>query len=289
MKKIFVIILVLASVIGFSGRADAADKVPAFAHEVVILLENHSYNQVVDSPNMPYLNTLIKQYGLGADYFANTHPSIGNYFMLTTGRIPTRDDNFTGVVKGETIVNDLAASGRSWKAYAEGLPKAGYIGGNVGRYLKRHNPFAYFDSVRKDPKLAVSVVPFSTFSKDVRSGRLPNFSFIIPDACDDAHDCSLLTADKWLKQNIAPLVSDKSFMKDGLIAVVFDEGKATDKTHGGGQDPVVLVGNFVKAGYRSTVFYQHQNLLRTLLDGLAVARLPGAAAKAAPMTDFFKP
>ena len=36
---------------------------------------------------MPYLNGLINDYSVAQGYFANTHPSIGNYFMLTTGQI----------------------------------------------------------------------------------------------------------------------------------------------------------------------------------------------------------
>jgi len=37
---------------------------------------------------MPYLNGLINQYGLGTQYYANTHPSIGNYFMFDDGTNP---------------------------------------------------------------------------------------------------------------------------------------------------------------------------------------------------------
>jgi len=45
---------------------------------------------------MPYLNSLASQYDLATQYFANTHPSIGDYFMLTTGQLVTNDDGFAG-------------------------------------------------------------------------------------------------------------------------------------------------------------------------------------------------
>jgi phosphatidylinositol-3-phosphatase len=70
--------------------------VPQFGHVVVVLEENHSYSEVIGNSAMPYLNSLASQYGLATQYFANAHPSIGNYFMLTTGQLVTNDDAFAG-------------------------------------------------------------------------------------------------------------------------------------------------------------------------------------------------
>src|SRR5690242_4320913 len=55
------------------------------SHVFLVVLENHSFSQVIDSQFMPYLNSLVTQGGLATNYFAVIHPSIGNYFMLTTG------------------------------------------------------------------------------------------------------------------------------------------------------------------------------------------------------------
>ena len=68
---------------------------PQFGHVVIVPLENHGYSQVVGSSSMPYLNSLIAKYGLATNYHADTHPSIGNYFMLTAGQIITNDDGQT--------------------------------------------------------------------------------------------------------------------------------------------------------------------------------------------------
>jgi hypothetical protein len=70
--------------------------VPHFDHVVLVVEENSSYADVIGSSEMPYLNSLASQYGVATQYFANTHPSIGNYFVLTTGQIVTNDDSFTG-------------------------------------------------------------------------------------------------------------------------------------------------------------------------------------------------
>src|SRR5207249_2698565 len=82
-----------------------------------------------------------------------------------------------------------------------------------------------------------------------------------PNLCNDAHDCSLATADAWLKANIAPLIESATFQKDGLLVIVFDEA-GSDDTRGGGRVACVLVGPKVKRGYQSSTVYQHESLLR---------------------------
>src|SRR5438477_1112876 len=102
-----------------SGPPPPSGTVPLFGHVVLVVEENHSYSEVIGNSEMPYLNSLATQYGLATQYFANTHPSIGNYFMLTTGQIVTNDDFFTGRLDVDNIVRELLASGKSWKSYAE--------------------------------------------------------------------------------------------------------------------------------------------------------------------------
>ena len=81
--------------------------------------ENSSYSQVIGNTKMPYPNSLASRYGLATQYFANVHPSLGNYFMLTTGQIVTNDNSFVGTVDVDNIARELTASGKSWKSYAE--------------------------------------------------------------------------------------------------------------------------------------------------------------------------
>src|SRR5438045_7290013 len=97
-----------------------------------------------------------------------------------------------------------------------------------------HNPFAYFANV-VNSNLKNNIVPFSQFGQDLANGQLPNYSFIIPNNCDNSHDCSLNTADSWLKQNIDPLFHDTmTFGIDGLLMVIMDESDGSDNQFGGG-------------------------------------------------------
>jgi len=261
----------------------------ALGHIVIVLEENTDYINSVGS--MPWLDQMAAQYGLATQYYAVTHPSIGNYLMLATGQIITDDNSYTSVVTVDNIIRRLNAAGQTWKGYAEDLPYAGDIELNVdnGTYASRHFPLVYLSDVRSDPNVAQKIVPFTQFATDLKNGTLPNFSFVTPNLCNDAHHCSVGVADSWLKNNIAPLLANSQFQEDGLLIVTFDESFGPDTTHGGGRVEWVAVGPSVKRGYQSSRTYQHQSTLRLILKSLGITSYPGAAATAPDMTEFFTP
>jgi acid phosphatase len=264
-----------------------------FGHIAIVVEENTNYSSVTSS-SMPYVSGLMTQYGLATQYYANTHPSIGNYMMLTTGQVLTNTDSETPSsfpVSADNVVRELVAAGKTWKAYAESLPSVGYLGGDTtsggGQYYVRHVPIAYLTDVQNSPAQQQNLVPFTQLAQDLSGGNLPNYSFITPNGCDDAHDCALSTADNWLKSNIDPLIKNSVFQKDGLLIVVFDES-SNDNTNGGGQVVCALISPpFSKLRYQSTSIYQHQSVLRLTLEGLGVTVLPGAASTAPAMWEFF--
>jgi hypothetical protein len=259
---------------------------PLFGHVFLVVEENHSYSEAIGNSDLPYLNGLASQYGLATQYYANAHPSIGNYFMLTTGRMETLDDAFSGTISDDNIVRELVKAGKSWKCYAESLPSTGYTGTDSDPYVKRHNPFAYFSDVVGTSQ-ADNLVAFTEFSADLSSGSLPNFSFVTPNVLHDAHDGSLAQADDWLKKNIDPLVSSSTFQNDGLLIIVFDESETSDVSHGGGHVPAVIVSSKAKKGFQSSTLFQHQSTLRLILSSLGITTFPGASANAADMREFF--
>ena len=255
--------------------------------------ENQAYETVAgDTTLWPNLNKLIAQGALPTHYYANTHLSIGNYFMLTTGQILTRDDNSTKVWDVDNIARRMIAAGVSFRIYAEGATQ-GYIGGNTGQYVLRHNPFAMLKDVAGSPAEAKKYIwPFTQFASDVANNALPQFSFIIPNIVDDAHSGTPLRADAWLQSKVVGPVSGTSAFKpggDGILIVDFDESLPTDVTNGGGHVAPVLWGPLVKVGYRqsSTTLYQHQSMLATMMAALDLANPPGDAASAPLMTEFF--
>ena len=278
----------------------AAAQIPQSGHVVVVVEENTNYSKIIGNSSMPYLNSLAKKYGLAVNYYANTHPSIGNYFMMTTGQIITNNDGYSGTVSSNNLVRAALTSGISWKAYAESLPYAGYTGGDRYPYSKHHNPFAYFSDVVNSSTEKYNIVPFGRFAQDISNHTLPEFSFVIPNMNNNMHDCpagmsscttaqKAATADNWLKTNIAPLIASSDFRNNnGLLIITWDEASSGDSSHGGGRVVTVVIGPKVKSGYKSSSFYQHQSLLKTVLAAAgSTVTAPGAAASAPAMTDFF--
>jgi len=271
---------------------------PAADHVVLVILENHGFAQVIGNSAMPYLNSLATQHALAANYFADAHPSIGNYFMLTTGKMESTVDTFSGTITDDNLVRALTGAGKSWKAYFQSIPSAGYTGGDVYPYLRRHDPFSYLSDVQNSQAEAANIVPFSQLASDEKAGMLPAFIYLMPDAEHDAHDCpdgtetcaddvKLAAADHWLQTNLDPLINNPA-MANSVFLITFDEALDSDTRAGGGQVPLIVAGTHVKAGFQSMTMFQHQSTLRLILDLLRVSDLPGAAAGAPAMNEFFQ-
>lgn len=267
---------------------------PHSNHVVIVMEENRSYSSLVGQTSIwPNLNNLIREGALATHYYANAHPSIGNYFMLTTGQLLTANDNSTKVRNVDNIARRMLAAHVSFRIYAEGI-KQGYVGGNTGLYLIRHDPFALLSDIADSRTVAYAhIYPFTQFKSDVASGKLPEYSYIIPNVDDDAHSASPQRADAWLHSKvIAPLSTDSSWEPGGtgVLIVDFDESASSDSAHGGGHVAAVFWGPTVKAGYKQTssTVYQHQSMLRTEMELLRLSNPPGAAGSAPVMAEFFR-
>jgi hypothetical protein len=134
--------------------------------------------------------------------------------------------------------------------------------------------------------------PFSQFAVDLAAGNLPEFSYIVPDVNDDAHNGTAQQADSWLQANVvAPLAGNAAFQGggDGILIVDFDEAATSDTSYGGGHVSPALWGPLVQSGYQQTsaTIYQHQSMLRTMMEALGLPNPPADAATAPSMDEFF--
>ena len=287
----------LALLFSFCFASFLSAQVAPSAHVVIVVEENHGFSQIVGNKNLPYLNSLATTYSLATQYYANVHPSIGNYFMLTTGQIITNDSGHVPIVTADNVVRRILTAGKTWKSYLESVPSVGYLGPDKFPYTRGHNPISYLTDVANSSVQKLNLVPFTQFAKDLGNNQLPSYSFIVPNQQHNGHNCPpgtspcgdsliLRTLDTWLKTNIGPLVNNAAFRQNGILIIVFDEAPDSDKTHGGGHIATVVVGPKVKKGFKSTQFDQHQNVLRTALDALGIHHYPGKSATAADMNLF---
>src|SRR5438270_3030429 len=284
-------------------------QVPQVPHVLIVVEENTDYADVCGPNNisMPFLCGLKSLGSFSANYYAPTHPSIGNYVDLGWGVITTNDDGCDPSscgfpYTGDNIVRELNAAGKTWKGYAESLPSTCYFGGDSGQYAVRHSPIPYISDVQsncmngyvafEDPNLG--------FAHDLAANTLPNYAFITPNLCDDAHDCTIpgsLIPDQWLQNNVIQSLLNGGHLDpttgDTVFIVTFDESNA-DNTNGGGLVYWFMMGKNVKQNYQSTGpgpspgFYSHESTLRVIAEmlGANFSGL-GGAASAPDMTEFF--
>ncbi|MGH9703643.1 MAG: choice-of-anchor D domain-containing protein, partial [Candidatus Acidiferrales bacterium] len=267
-----------------SGTGVASPTGP-FNHVFIVVESGQNYASVVGAVDMPYINGLIGQYGLATTYYADAHPGISDYFMLTTGQTVTTNNALPNT-NVDNIVRELVATGKTWKVYAEDLPSVGYLGGDVNLYLQHHNPFVYFTDVQNSTVQQQNVVPFTQFATDLANNALPQYVFIVPNDSNDSEVGSRGGSDTWLQTNIDPLIKSAFFQNKGLLVITYDQS-STDNTNGGGQVATVIVAPNAKPGFKSTTLYEHASVLRLMASGLGVPVLPGAAATAADMGEFF--
>jgi hypothetical protein len=265
--------------------------VPHSSHVVLVIEENHTFAQVYPS-GMPWLSAQGNGYGIAANYHADVPGSALDYFWLSSGSgesaFGCQGWGCPNPITSDNIFRELNNAGLSWKVYADSLPSVGYMGGDVGAYLERHNPAKWYSDVISNAAQQKKMVPFTQFAADLAANQLPNYSVIIPDANHDAHNGTLAQADAWLQTNVAPLLGQSYFQPggDGLLLVTFDE---CDGAVGACPELVytAVIGPRVKRGFQSPVLYKHENALRTMLEALGVTVYPGASKNAAAMADFF--
>lgn len=191
--------------------------VPRYDHIFVIILENKSVDDIIGNGATPVLQALAKQYGLASNFYAEIHPSEGNYVAMLGGDNfaihdddayfckPKQDDpacSHSGradyqdhTVTEASLTDQLLAHGLSWKGYFEDIPEPGSpvyrSAGDATRpaalYAVKHNGFMSFRSVQLDPERAARIVGFDALDRDLISGQLPNFAHIVPNQCNDMH------------------------------------------------------------------------------------------------------
>ena len=280
--------IVLASALCFSSFTYAAkvqktDAAPSFKKVFIIVLENTDYEEAIQQPFLKQLS----QEGVNlSNFYAESHPSQGNYIAMTAGSLHGVKWDWNVNLDVKHIGDLLEANGKTWKNYAEGYPGNCFLGSKKGKYYRKHTPFLSYKNVQKNPSRCANVVDEKQFDLDVKNKSLPDYSFYTPDQNNDGHDTSIKFADAWLAKKFGPLLKDPEFMKDLLFVVTLDESE--NSRTGGNHIYTILYGDSVNAGYDSAVRYDHFSLLRTIEDTLEIGSLDLQDAKATPINDVWK-
>jgi hypothetical protein len=266
-------------------KAPRSVRVPAFTHVVVVVFENKGVSSVAGNPDAPTFNALAHRYATLTNYTGVAHPSLPNYLALVSGSNHGITSDCTDcIVRGANLADTLERAGKTWKTYAEDLPYPGFTGGSAGRYVKKHDPFLYFRDIAGSPGRRRRVVPFTRLQRDLARRRLPDFSLVVPNLCNDMHDCSVSTGDAWLKAHVVPLLHSR-VLRGGVVFVVFDEGP-TDQSLGARIEALAL-GPTVRRGSTFRRVTNHYGLLRTIEDAWGLPRL-GHSRTGTPIGGIWK-
>ncbi|MCW2599249.1 MAG: putative hydrolase [Frankiales bacterium] len=202
------------------------------AHPTKILLvveENHTAASALRG--MPSLAAAAHRYGYATNDLAVAHPSLPNYLALAGGStFGVTDDNGPAShhITGVSLFDQALNAGKSARTYVEDMGSNCQLSSS-GTYAVKHNPWAYFSDMASRTECDRFDVPAGSttsgaLARDVTAGRLPTVGMLVPNLCHDAHDCSLATADSWLKQWTSVIMSGADWSAGRLALVVtFDE------------------------------------------------------------------
>jgi acid phosphatase len=247
---------------------------------LVFMVENHSMAQM--RTGMPWVYRLAQRYGYTTDYHAITHPSLPNYLAIAGGSTfgVTDDDSPSAhPLAGASVLGRSVASGHTAKLYAESMP-ANCTLVPSGRYAVKHNPWAYFTSERAACRRYD--VPLSALSGDVSRGRLPDVGMVIPNLCNDAHDCSLAAANSWLRSKVGTVMAGPDFTS-GRLAVVITADE--DDRHSGNK-VLTVVAQASLHGKVVSAPLDHDGLSRSLSQVTGTSPLRHARGAASVLGAF---
>jgi phosphatidylinositol-3-phosphatase len=259
-----------------TGVAHAARPaaLPRPDHVVIVVLENHPYGEVIQNSKAPYISSLATSGATLTQSFAVTHPSQPNYLALYSGSSQgLTSDSCPHTYSSANLGQELLAAGKTFIGYSESMPSDGYTGCTSGRYARKHNPWVNFTNVPASANLR-----YTRFPTDFT--QLPTVSFVIPNLCNDMHDCSVSTGDTWIRNNLDGYVQWAK-THNSVLLLTFDE----DDYSASNRIPTLFVGQPVKPGSYSTRV-THYGVLRTLLDMYGLPCV-GSACGATPLTTIW--
>jgi hypothetical protein len=297
--------------VDFAGADFATNPNTAIKRVFIILMENSNWsNWSSASSTATYVKgTLLPMSSYATMYFnpAGNHPSLPNYLWLVGGTnfSVTGDGTPSQYHQSTTahIFDQLEGAGKTWKSYAENIPDPTMCPlTDSGLFATKHVPAVFFDDVTNtnsatSTRCISHVRPYTELQTDLNNNTVPDFNFITPNLCDDAHgsfpDLTCIQGltdlvakgDTFLSQAVPMITGSAAFADGGLLLVVWDEG---DNSTSDGPIGFIAVGAKVKGGgYNNSIKYDHSSTLRSVQEIFGLTPFLGAAATSNDLSDLF--
>ena len=273
-----------------------AARVPRYQHVFLFYFENEDFHQIVGNARQaPYMNSLLRRASLLGQFYAEEHPSDGNYLALAGGStfgVPLDDpaeENPLYTINARNISDLVDAAHETWKGYLQSA--AGPCDNTVhGYYWDDDLPMMYFADVRERPAYcAAHMVPLPSLATDLqKTSTTPNFAWVSPDDCFDIESCGIRAGDDFLRAELSLIMRSPAWTRQRSLAIItFDEDN-TDYQHPAQRVATIVLGSRgVRQGYVSPVRYTHYSLLRTIEAALGLGTLTDNDLYAQPVNDIF--
>jgi len=273
-----------------------AVRVPRYQHVFLFYFENEDFHQIVgNTKQAPYMNSLLPHASLLGQFYAEEHPSDGNYLALAGGStfgVPLDDpaeENPLYTIDARNISDLIDSAHETWKGYLQSA--AGPCDNTVhGYYWDDDLPMMYFADVRERPAYCAShMVPLASLATDLqKTSTTPNFAWVSPDDCFDMESCGIRAGDDFLKAELSLIMRSPAWTRQRSLAIITFDEDATDYQHPAQRVATIVLGSRgVRRGYVSPVRYTHYSLLRTIEAALGLGTLTANDLYAQPLNDIF--
>jgi Phosphoesterase family len=286
-------------------------------HVFLIYMENKGVDDIVGSPNAPYINSLINTEDYDSNYFALGHPSDPNYIRPVGGSDFGLDYNPAGnVIDANSLMQEMDQAGISWAGYAQGMPTPGDLTSS-GDYAVDQLPFAQFSYVYDNTPayLQEHLLPQSYLANALQDpSTFPEFAWVQPDEDSNMEgpidtpsglsqflisqvtnqQYNVAAGDQYLQQTISTIENSPTWTdpnaKDAII-ITWDEDN-NNLSLGFGNDgnnvPMIVIpnedavtsGGMESGPFTTDAYYNEYSLGATIEDALRTT--PGTLA---PLTD----
>jgi len=280
LSKKFLVLIALLQMLFIKMKAQSA--LPRPDHIVVLIMENHGYEDIIGNASAPYINSLAQENALLTASYGLIHPSQPNYIMLYSGANQgVTNNNVPAGIPWNTpnLGASLLQAGLTFRAYSDGLPAVGFMGTSSGAYQKKHAPWSNWQGTSNNQVPSSKHRPFTDFPTNF--SQLPTVSFVVPDQNHDMHDGTIAEGDAWVENNLSAYIN-WSKTHNSLFILTFDEDDGDNLNH----VVTLFAGEMVEPGNYNTT-YNHYDLLRTIEE---MYELPyaGNSATATTIMDVWK-
>jgi Phosphoesterase family len=293
-------------------------------HVFVIYMENKGVDDIVGSPNAPYINSLINTEDYDSNFYALGHPSDPNYFRILGGSDFGIDYNPAGnVITAPNLMQEMDQAGISWAGYAQSMPSPGDITSS-GNYSVDQLPFPQFTYVYDNTPayLEQHLLPLTDLSTDLQNpNTFPEFTWIAADEDNNGegpidtpsgiaqfiisqftnHQYNVAAADQFVQQEVSAIENSPTWTdpneKDAIFLTFDEDNNNLSLGFGneGNNVPMIVIPNEdavanggMQAGpFTTDAYYNQYSLMATIEDSLGLAPLTANDTYATPMNAFW--